>query len=420
MMILSNWKRLFASMNYFLKLIFFTKEYDVVFVSSVYFNRGHNGENALLKPMIESCKRNNLNFVIFEDADLKGEYKNFRRSNNSIPFDFISLLQVILRKFFNHIYKNSLSENKTYIGDPKTSNVLKKFFFRKFSSKVYITLLWNNITLWKSIDPDSCVVDYQHGVIYDGHLGYIKDGRPPKIKSVNDIVTLVYGQSFKDILIDSDKSNFYGKNNVVKVGIKKEFNLKKLPQRNTKKILFSLQIVPGLDVKLVNNYIDDINKLIIFNKDFLTKNNYKIIFKHHPRYTTYNCPKINFEEDFIDFDNQTPILDLLNTVSIHMTFHSTSAFDAAMIGIPTIFLDMLGEMSPKEIFLNQYKYPCRDMVIKDFKDLEKILVDIDNKEIFINKCDDVHQWSQDFYDDFDEKMFEDFLSNKVNKNILNN
>tara|TARA_A100001011_G_scaffold354499_1_gene396949 strand:- start:2235 stop:3494 length:1260 start_codon:yes stop_codon:yes gene_type:complete len=419
-MIISNWKKLFASMNYFLKLIFFTKEYDVVFVSSVYFNRGHNGENALLKPMIESCKKNNLNFVIFEDADLKGEYKNFRRSNNSIPFDFISLLQVILRKFFNLIYKNSLSEDENYIREYKISNVLKNFFFRKFNSKVYITLLWNNITLWRSIDPDSCVVDYQHGVIYDGHLGYIKDGRPPKIKSANDIVTLVYGQGFKDILLDSDKSNFYGENNVLKVGIKKEFNFKNLPPGNNRKILFSLQIVPGLDVKLVNNYINNINKLITFNKDFLTENNYKIIFRHHPRYTTYNCPKINFEEDFIDFDNQTPILDLLDTVSMHMTFHSTSVFDAAMIGIPSIFIDMLEEMSPEEIFLNQYKYPCKDMIIKDYKDLEKILLDLDNKEIFINNCHDVYQWSQAFYNDFDEKIFEDFLSKKVNKYNLNN
>ena len=383
-------------MRYFIKLVFIPKEYDVVFVSSVVFNRGNNGENALLKPMIESCKKNNLNFVIFEDADLKGEYKNFRRSNNSIPFEFISLFQVILRKFFNLIYKNSLSENENYIREYKISNVLKNFFFRKFNSKVYITLLWNNITLWRSIDPDSCIVDYQHGIIFDGHLGYIKDGRPPKIKSANDIVTLVYGQSFKDILIENDKSIFYGENNVLKVGIKKEFNYKNLQLQNNRKILFSLQIVPELDVKLVNNYIDNIKKLITFNKDFLTENNYKIIFRHHPRYTTYNCPKINFEEDFIDIDNQTPILDLLDTVSIHMTFHSTSVFDAAIIGIPTIFIDMLGDMSPEEIFLNQYKYPCKDMVIKDYKDLEKILLDIDNKEIFINNCHDAHQWSQAF------------------------
>ena len=133
--------------------------------------------------MIESCKKNNLKFIIFEDADLKGEYNDFLRSNHSIPFDFISLFQIILRKFFNLIYKNPLSENENYIREYKISNVIKNFFFRKFNSKVYITLLWNNVTLWRNIDPDSCVVDYQHGVIFDGEKGYIKDGRPPEIKS---------------------------------------------------------------------------------------------------------------------------------------------------------------------------------------------------------------------------------------------
>ena len=43
----------------FLKLIFFRKEYDVVFVSSIIFNRGPIGENLLLKPMIDLCEKDN-------------------------------------------------------------------------------------------------------------------------------------------------------------------------------------------------------------------------------------------------------------------------------------------------------------------------------------------------------------------------
>ena len=47
-MIIKDWKSLFLSMNYFLKLIFIKKKYDVVFVSSANFNRGENGENFCL------------------------------------------------------------------------------------------------------------------------------------------------------------------------------------------------------------------------------------------------------------------------------------------------------------------------------------------------------------------------------------
>ena len=47
-MIIKDWKNFFISMIYFLKLIFSRQEYDVVFVSSVVFNRGPEGKNLLL------------------------------------------------------------------------------------------------------------------------------------------------------------------------------------------------------------------------------------------------------------------------------------------------------------------------------------------------------------------------------------
>ena len=145
----------------------------------------------------------------------------------------------------------------------------------------------------------------------------------------------------------------------------------------------------------------------------MIENNYEIIFKHHPRYSTYYCPDINLQHDFISFDNKTPLSDLLNTASLHMTFHSTSAFDAAIIGIPTIFIDMHEPFSPNEMFLKQYEYPCKDLVIKNYKDLKSILITIDNKEIFNSYCDNVYQWSKEFYHDFDELVFGDFISSKI-------
>ena len=39
-MIIKDWKNIFHFHALFLKLIFFSKKYDVVFVSSVVFNRG--------------------------------------------------------------------------------------------------------------------------------------------------------------------------------------------------------------------------------------------------------------------------------------------------------------------------------------------------------------------------------------------
>tara|TARA_Y100000385_G_scaffold289286_1_gene358243 strand:- start:2912 stop:4165 length:1254 start_codon:yes stop_codon:yes gene_type:complete len=415
-MLIKDWSAILTSLFYFIKLIFVTKKYDLVFVSSNYFNRGNNDKNLLFEPMIESCIKNKLNFIILEDTDLKGEYQNFRRSNNSIPFDFITLLQVILRKCYDLRYKKPTTEKDLYLREFKISKILKKFFFRKFTSKVYITLLWNNVTLWRTVDPDSCVIDYQHGIIFNGHDGYIKDDSPPNIKSRNNVHTFVHGNIFKKILINGDKSGFYRDNNVINIGLKKVTNTKSITTTNSKKILFSLQIVPDFTDEVIYRYIDKVKKLLDFNAEFFSKNDYKIIFKHHPRYTSKNCPEINFEYDFIELNEEKSIENLLNSVDLHMTFHSTSAIDAAMMGIPTIFIDMHEQFSPYEIFINQYKYPLKNYVVKDLKDLQRILVILEDKQIYSDSCNTIYSWSRELASNYNEDVFKNFIFGKIKGN----
>ena len=410
-MVIKNWKSVFKSMWYFLPLIFIKREYDVVFVCSSSFNRGKNGENVLFKPMIEYCKRNELNYIIFEETYFKS-YIDYKINHNSIPLDFITILQIVLKKIFNLIYIKPTSLDEIYFQDIKISKILKTLFFNRFRSKFYITLIWSNVTLWRCINPSSCVADYQHAYICIGEDAYINNGRPPKVKSANDVVALVHGERYKRILIDNDKSGFYSENNVIVVGLNKNINTKKRTHLNNKKILFTLQITPDSLKEVNEDYVKIVESLINRNADFLSSNNYKIIFKHHPRYTEDECKGISIKHDFAVFDNTTPISDLLDEVCLHMTFHSQSAFDAASTGIPTIFVDMLDPLSPNEMFLKQFKYPCEDLVIKDTYDLTKILINYDDKDIFRNHCEDVYDWSKEFYHDFSEQVFGKFLNKK--------
>ena len=403
-------KDILISMHYFLKLIFIGKSYDVVFVSSSFFNRGEGGENTLLKPMIESCIKNNLSYLIFEDTDVKGIYKNFSRNSQAIKFDFITIIQIILRKIFKWKSRNNLSKDQVFLNELKISKILKKIFFRKFHSKIYITLLWNNITLWRCIDPKACIMDYQHGIIFDGHEESIKYGKPPIIKQLNNIITLVYGDAFKNILINNDATGFYSKKNVITVGLKKELYTLKKSQDNIKKILFTLQIVPDWENKNINElYVDIVENLIRSNVEYLSNNNYEIIFRNHPRFTDKTCPNVNLNYDFISFDNKTSINDLIDNVYIHMTFHSTSTLDAAASGTPTILIDMHNHFSPNEIYLKQYKYPFEDLVIRNQEDFRNILDLLNNKQIYNKKCEDIYKWSKGIYHDFDMSAFKNLL-----------
>ena len=163
--------------------------------------------------------------------------------------------------------------------------------------------------------------------------------------------------------------------------------------------------------------VEIITKLLDINAKFLLDHGYKIIFKHHPRYSKFNCPEIKLEHPFVFFENKKPLNKLLSECSIHITFSSTSTIDASAMSIPTILIDMQKnwQFSPKDIFFKQYKYPCKDMVIKSYKDFKNILARMDNKEIYSNSCDDVYRWSKDFYHDFDEIVFGDFLLDQINK-----
>lgn len=413
-MVIKDWKRVFNSMSYFLKQIFFKKNFDVVFVCSTYFNRGKKGENILFKPMIECCKKNNLNYVIFEDTYFKSHI-DFRVNENSISFDFILIIQIILKKIYNLIYKQPISLDEIYLQDLKVAKIVRRLFFKKFNSKIYITLIWNNVTLWRVISPSASVVDYQHGYIFDGEEEFMKDGRPPRVKLDNNVEALVHGHKYKSILIDNDKSGFYNENNVITVGLEKPSYSKKNFSEMNRKILFTLQLVPDFDKKINERYVNTIEKLIDINSEYFLSNNYEIIFKHHPRYVSENCPKININHSFVSFDDKTPLSELFNKVGLHMTFHSTSAFDAALIGLPTIFVDMHESFSPDEMFLNQYQYPCNDLVVKNFKNLKRILKNITNEKTYNHYCNDVYEWSKEFYHDFDEEIFENFLLDRINK-----
>ena len=412
----NNFKDFLSSFIYFLKLIFASKNYDVVFISTSFFNRGKGGENYLLSPMIEYCTENQLSYVVFEETYFKS-YLSYKVNKKSTPFIFISLIQIILRKVFNFINKKPITKNEIYLREVKISNILKRIFFTKFHSKVYITLIWNNSTLWRTINPDACIADYQHGTIWNGHHGYLKNGHPLKEKKINNIVTLVYSDFFKHLLIENDKSCFYNDSNVHTVGLNK--TTKKIGDiKNIKKILFTLQISPDFNENKINEKsVEIIQKLLYTNTKFLQKNNYEIIFRHHPRYSKFNCPDIEIDHEYARFDNKTPLSELLSSCSIHITFSSTSSLDAAMLSIPSIFIDMHShwQFSPNEIFFEQYKYPCKDLVVKNFKDLEHILLKLESETFFESVSNDVYTWSKDLYSNFDESVFEDFLSNEFNK-----
>jgi hypothetical protein len=392
------------SLLFFFKLLFRKRCYDVVFFNSVVFNRGAEGENLLFKPFFEVCDELNLEYIIIEDADLKGEYNKFDRNKDAIPFDFISLVSIILRKFFNKkLEKLNSFEKEKFIG-----KFLQKYLLFNLDSKIYITLIWNKVTLWRLLNPHATIVDYQHGIIMNGNKGYLVNGKPPMIKRSNKITTLVFSNMIKEILITNDTTNFYKQDNVIALGVN-NFFAKENGNNKSKAVLFSLQITPDFNKEINTNYVDILRRLINDNAKYFEENEYDLVLKHHPRYSENF--DINFKYSFVNISDDNTY-NLLSKSRIHITFYSTTAIDAALLGIPTIFIDLKKEFSPKEIFLNQFKYPFKNLLIHKNIDLSAAIdfIERDYQQIS-NK---VFEWAKKLNNDFDKKKLKDFLIKKLN------
>lgn len=352
------------SFCYFLKHLFIQKKVDVLFYYPHHFNRGENAENLFLKPFYKSCKSHNKSFLIFEEPDRDSD-KN--RSNKVIPFDFVYYIIIVLRKF-------KLSEKN--IG-----KVLQKSFLRKIQYNNLIVLSQSMVQVFSSVNKESKIFDVQHGIIHSEKESYCKENKVNQRIRENNIELLLFGKGFKTILEESDSTSYY-KDNAHVIGIKKE-SLKLNTKTLNKNVLVTLQ----------------------FTEDHTTYQNEKLYndlieFIHaHTKYTFYlrNHPRFNKEVDMenlyqIKNVKEAPpqLSECFSLCSFHLTSYSTTTFECASVGIPTVFLTSLKE--DFNMFNYDFHYPLN-------KNLDNIYED------YTACSEKVMQWESRYYGSFDEGKF---------------
>lgn len=406
-----NLKILTKSFVYFSKMVFIKKEYDVIFVYLNHFNRGENGTNLFLKPFFETCEKNNIKYEVFEDTDLKGAYDKYPRGTNNIPLDFITLLRIFLRKLWKKQYINTDDYNIYYQREKKISLFLKKLFLRNLRYKVCINMAGDTIELFRVIAPNAVLCEYQHGLIGEAKHSVVYRGIPnPKIK-MNNVKLLVYGQGFVNTLSFLDRTNYYDKDTVIPIGYSIKKPLKEVRNHNSKRILFALENAQDFSQMILQKYIKEVELLLTVNKKLIESLGYKIIYRNHPRYNPDYQVKIISQA--ITQSTSESIFEDLEKVDLLITFHSTSVFDAALLNIPTILINTnLKEFSPKKIYLEDYKYPLKQLVVNRFQDLSNILEYLINDENYKNASKKINTWSNDYYHEFDEKKFFTLLMKK--------
>ena len=380
------------------------KQVEIIFVYLNHFNRNKDGSNPFLFPFINYCNKNNLKYLLIEETDLKGAFNSYPRNKDAIKLDIVTLIQILLRKIFK-LKSNKYQDYHTR--ELKISKIIKSIFFRKLHTKNIILLAHNNAILWNEIFPNAKIFDYQHGMIWNGHGGTLENYIPDPIKTYNNIHTLVYGNGFKNLLLNFDKTKFYTEKNVIPIGhyqsIKQFIN-----RKNTKNILYTIQ---NVDLDSYNEYYKSIKNILRKLKNLDKNKEYKIYIKNHPR-----CSEVDLFKDknHIFITDSLPISKLIEKydLSLHITSKSTTAFDFALESIPTIFIDKYEKRSPKEMFFNQYNYPLENFRITKSEEISSLITILEDEKYYSECSQEVYAWVNDFYQEFNYNLLQKVLNEK--------
>jgi len=366
-----------------LRLLIRKRHFDVVFLAPQYFNRGNGGENPYFKPMINLCKEHKLKYVLFEEPV---NSTNHSHNKCSIPLDLISWVIIVLRKFYS--FKDV---GKLYEIDQKIGRCLRKTMFRNLYFDVYITISNSLLGVFRGLNENASLFDCQHGILYSYHWGYFKNGIPKESHVVNNVNFFLWGKLFYKVMCNADKTDFYKKKSIV-LGTNhiKKFENK---YRGFNKIF--LITLTFCDFKKSDAYMfDNLKSFFDDNYEYFESENLQFIMKPHPRDTGYINLSYFKKYEFIKFC-KSPLEELLLECSVHITFESSSVFEAAYYGVPSL----IWPNEFRDIYLNEFQYPIARAVIDSIKGYCRSL------KLFNDDRISVINWGSECISQFDPQMF---------------
>ena len=260
--------------------------------------------------------------------------------------------------------------------------ILNKLLFGRLKFKNVISLSQSMVSFFRGFNPNCNIYDLQHGIIHNNKQNYILHNQVEDNLLMNNVHLLLNGQSFKDILVRHESSSYFKLNSTVigshisrVIPIHRRFN---------NNILITLQFTADHD-KETNQIL--YNQLINFINSNKSVNFY---LKNHPRFKD----EIDLSELFLLSNvhlSPKNINECFQKCSLHATAYSTSVFEAALYGIPSILINSLTQFN---YFKEDFKYP----VHYDVDDFKEVVLYKESSELVLG-------WVRDFYAEYDEEKF---------------
>ena len=327
--------------------------------------------------------------------------------------DLVDIIRVIVRKYV------TISRRDTSCVDQISATIITATILRSIRFKIFIEVPGGYASLFRKISPSSIICEYQNGRIDDEfNSPYTKNGRAQDYYVLNDIKLLTYSKLFSNRLAQYDTTGFYEKN-AVNVGFYREEKYFAGSQTNSinKTILYTLSIAEGASIKEFEWSMDLLQGVLDNNKFLFEKHNYKLLIKHHPRYTPSKFPACHMKELYVSYASiGSPLLNVLKQSRIHITVNSGVFFEASLCGIPTILIDdeRFVDKDYKAIyqhFIFDFDYPLDELIVRDINQIGQLILSMENNDIYHDYANKVYNWSRQWFEKFDNNKLEILYSN---------
>ncbi len=361
----------FYSFLFFSRFFFLKRYYDVVFYFPQHFNRLNNGSNQFIEPLVNSCIDNKISYIIFEEPDWQ---TNYPRNEKSIPFDFIYVIVLILRKII------PVKDNFQY-RENKIGKILSLLLFNNFSFSNYIVLSQSMLGVFKGLNYEAKLFDLQHGILHNQKNNYLIDGKISDSILLNNVNLLLTGFAYKNILINHENGQYFKSNSFV-IGSEMDICIRHTYFNNN--ILVTLQLTRDHTYKENILFLNELYEFITSNSKYI------FYLKHHPRFNDeVNLDKVLSLNNVQLINNN--LNDCFSKCSIHLTAYSTTTFEAALIGIPTIFLN---KSIGYDYFENIFQYPF-NLTLNEYENVKN----------YKKSSDIIQKWAKEYYNCFDKNKF---------------
>ena len=390
------------------KLKKFRNKKTLIFTSSMY--RRDNGRNLAAEFLMDHyddaviyewpSRNNNYDVAYFRD----------KKREKYCPLD----IYIVFYKLYRILHKRDLEKqeeeyrkklekklNKICVENTKNEKLALSYLIRELpksyieigiSQEIFSKIFGKYMNICRVIDfwgsareniipvlpgnPEA--IELQHGIITNYHTGYIYPKYANmKCKRFFERKILVYGNRTKGLL--TNESIFKAKNieiigNPRITKYKKEY-IKQKKGRNL--ILFCSQ--PFEQDGRANNYYDTVIPVLSTLEEFIKKEKLKfnIGIKLHPRENN-GVKELYMKklQDVTIFENTSQLYELLSCTFVQITVNSTTLYEAAAFGIPTVTISFNG-INMK----NEYGFDVWE--IKKPSDVKEYLNLLNDKEEYL-------------------------------------